>query len=71
MKLLLNLTNVHRDEQEIVKEYLEADSWQTDNISIDEQNALISMINYIIDKRVNACNLSYLELINLKIKLGR
>jgi hypothetical protein len=72
-KLIVNLTNVHRDEQAILKDHLEDNSWQVEQLTKDEENALISLINHAINKRIGeqASGLSYLELINLKNKLSK
>jgi hypothetical protein len=72
-KLIVNLNNVHRDEQAILTDHLEDNCWQVEQLTQDEQNGLISIINYVIDKRVgnNASSLSYLELLNLKNKLSK
>ena len=73
MKLLVNLTNVHRDEQAILKDHLEDNSWQVEELTQDDLNALISLVNYSINNRTNevASGLSYLELLNLKNKLNK
>ena len=72
-KLIVNLTNVHRDEQAILTDHLEDNHWQVEQLTQDDQNALISLINYAINKRIGerASGLSYLELINLKNKLSK
>jgi hypothetical protein len=44
-KLIINLENVHREEQAILKDHLEDNSWQVEELTKDEQNALISLIN--------------------------
>jgi hypothetical protein len=73
MKLLVNLTNVHRDEQSILKDHLEDNSWQVEELTQDDLNALISLVNHSINNRTNevASGLSYLELLNLKNKLNK
>jgi hypothetical protein len=73
MKLLVNLTNVHRDEQAILKDHLEDNSWQVEELTQDDINALISLVNHSINNRTNevASGLSYLELLNLKNKLNK
>jgi hypothetical protein len=73
MKLLVNLTNVHRDEQAILKDHLEDNSWQVEELTQDDLNALISLVNHSINNRTNevASGLSYLELLNLKNKLNK
>jgi transcriptional regulator of heat shock response len=72
-KILVNLDNVHRDEIEQLKESLDSESWGFEELNKDEVKGVISMINYIIDKRINdrASSLSYTELINLKNKLAK
>ena len=72
-KLIVNLTNVHRDEQAILTDHLADNHWQVEQLTQDDQNALISLINYAINKRIGerASGLSYLELINLKNKLSK
>lgn len=72
-KLIVNLNNVHRDEQAILKDHLDDNHWQVEELTQDEQNGLISILHYIIYARVgdNASNLSYLELLNLKNKLSK
>jgi hypothetical protein len=72
-KLIVNLTNVHRDEQAILTDHLEDNHWQVEQLTQDDHNALISLINYAINKRIGerASGLSYLELINLKNKLSK
>lgn len=72
-KLIINLENVHRDEQAILKEHLADNHWQVEELTKDEQNGLISLINYATAKRIgdNASGLSYLELITLKNKLQK
>jgi len=71
MKLLISTENVHRDEQKEIKNYLEQNCWKADELSSTELVGLQSLINYVINQRINdqASNLSYLELINLKNKL--
>jgi hypothetical protein len=73
MKLLVNLTNVHRDEQAILKDHLEDNSWQVEQLTQDDINALISLVNHSINNRTNevASGLSYTELLNLKNKLNK
>lgn len=73
MKLLVNLTNVHRDEQAILKDHLENNSWQVEQLTQDDINALISLVNHSINNRTNevASGLSYTELLNLKNKLNK
>jgi hypothetical protein len=73
MKLLVNLTNVHRDEQAILKDHLEDNSWQVEELTQDDLNALISLVNHSINNRTNevASGLSYMELLNLKNKLNK
>jgi hypothetical protein len=73
MKLLVNLTNVHRDEQAILKDHLEDNSWQVEELTQDDLNALISLVNHSINNRTNevASGLSYTELLNLKNKLNK
>ena len=73
MKLLVNLTNVHRDEQAILKDHLEDNSWQVEELTQDDLHALISLVNHSINNRTNevASGLSYLELLNLKNKLNK
>jgi len=73
MKLLVNLTNVHRDEQAILRDHLEDNSWQVEELTQDDLNALISLVNHSINNRTNevASGLSYLELLNLKNKLSK
>lgn len=72
-KIIVNLNNVHRDEQAILRDHLEDNCWQVEELTQDEQNGLISILNYVIDARVNdnASKLSYLELLNLKNKLSK
>jgi hypothetical protein len=72
-KLIVNLNNVHRDEQAILKDHLDDNCWQVEELTQDEQNGLISILQYVIDARVgdNASKLSYLELLNLKNKLSK
>jgi hypothetical protein len=50
MKLLVNLTNVHRDEQAILKKYLEDNCWQVDELPQDEINAVTTLINHDMDQ---------------------
>jgi len=73
MKLLVNLTNVHRDEQAILKDHLEDNSWQVEELTQDDINALISLVNHSINNRTNevASGLSYMELLKLKNKLNK
>ena len=73
MKLLVNLTNVHRDEQAILKDHLEDNSWQVEELTQNDINALISLVNHSINNRSNevASGLSYMELLNLKNKLNK
>ena len=72
-KLIINLENVHREEQAILKDHLADNNWQVEQLTKDEQNALISLINHATAKRIGeqASGLSYLELINLKNKLSK
>ena len=71
MKKLITLDGAHRDEINDLNEKLEAECWKHDVLTNDESNAIISMINYVIDHRVNekACSISYTDLINLKNKM--
>jgi hypothetical protein len=71
MKKLIDLNGVHRDEVDELNERLEEECWKHTELTNDESNALISLINYVIDHRVNerACSISYTDLINLKNKL--
>ena len=50
MKLLVNLTNVHRDEQAILKQYLEDNCWQVEELSQDELNTLKSLLDKSVDR---------------------
>ena len=71
MRTIVFTENVHRDEKEELKNYLENNSWKSTDINPDELNAIISMINFVIGKRIGeqASGLSYLELLNLKNKI--
>jgi len=71
MAILVSTTNVHKDEVRDLKEYLDKKCWKVSEISAEEIQGILDIINYIILKRKNddASNLSYMELINLKNKL--
>jgi hypothetical protein len=69
-KLIVNLENVHCDEQTQLREHLENECWDNDVLSKDEVNQLIWLINNATANRMNL-DLSYLELINLKNKLQK
>lgn len=70
-KIIIDTTNVHRDEVENLVNILEYDYWECEKLTKDEIVGLIQLINYVIEKRVNdkATDLSYTELLNLKNKL--
>lgn len=73
MITLVFTENTHRDEQAELKKYLDDNCWKSKTITNDEINGILSIINYVINKRVNnnASDLSYTELLNLKNKLRR
>jgi hypothetical protein len=51
MKLLINLTNVHRDEQAILKKYLEDNCWQVEELTQDDLNALKTLLDKAVDRQ--------------------
>ena len=73
MKKLISLNGVHRDEVEGLNKRLEDECWGHDDLTNDETNAIISLINYVIDHRVNerACSIGYLGLLELKNKIQK
>lgn len=73
MKLLVNLTNVHRDEQAILKDHLEDNSWQVEELSQDDINTLISLINDVLNKGISkdATPVYHLSLLALRSKLNK
>jgi hypothetical protein len=72
-KIIVNTQHIHVDEVDALKEELEADCWGFQELTTDEINGLISLINYVIGKRKSdkASDLSYTELLELKNKLQR
>jgi hypothetical protein len=73
MKKLISLDGVHRDEVEELTERLENECWKQEDLTNDELNAMINLIDYVIAHRVNdkACGIGYLGLINLKNKIQK
>lgn len=69
--IIVSTRNVHKDEQRELKQYLEDNFWSYKILTQDELNSLISLVNYLISKRIDdePNNLSYLDLLNLKDKL--
>ena len=80
-KIVINPHDCSREEFAELKEYLEENSWDTKEvdqneeqvviIKPDEATAILSLINYVIGKRINdkACDLGYTGLLELKNKL--
>jgi hypothetical protein len=50
MKLLVNLTNVHRDEQAILKKYLENNCWQVEELTQEELKGVTLLLNHDMDQ---------------------
>ena len=71
-KIIIDTTNVHKDEVKGLTNQLENECWKHDTLTKDELIGLRQLINYVIEKRVNdkATDLSYTELLNLKNKLN-
>jgi hypothetical protein len=71
-KIIIDTTNVHRDEVEALTNQLDAECWKFDTLTKDEIKGVSQLIDYVISHRVNnrASELSYLELLNLRNKLN-
>lgn len=70
---IISTTNVHRDEQKELDDYLEENSWSKDDLTKDEVVGLSQIISWVIGSRKGdeISDLSYLDLINLKNKLNK
>jgi hypothetical protein len=73
MKLLVNLTNTHRDEQAILNDHLKDNSWQVEQLTQDDINAITSLINHDMDQYPvdRFSGLSTDELRTIKDKLNK
>ena len=73
MKLLVNLTNVHRDEQAILKKYLEDNCWQVEELTQKELKGVTLLLNHDMDKLPvdRFSELSYDQLSEVKRKLNK
>jgi hypothetical protein len=73
MKLLVNLTNVHRDEQAILKNYLEDNCWQVEELTQEELKGVTLLLNHDMDKLPidRFSELSYDQLSEVKRKLNK
>ncbi len=73
MKLLVNLTNVHRDEQAILKKYLEDNCWQVEELTQEELKGVTLLLNHdMANLPVDRFSeLSYDQLSEVKRKLNK